>query len=471
MSDKIIELKKKIQKILDEKENTDKQDDLFETLEKEQKYYIELLEQSLYKIIQNEENDINENEFDIVDEKDNSFKLFLKNDPIEVPANLFLHESIIKNYGLCPYIHNVDLDCEQVKKNRIMWLQQQSDKGNLYYELYNKIIKLSEIELLEEHKKVIEKDIEYLINITLNESQEQIYVNIIELIYEYKTSKLKTKKVKEKLNKIIFLSEKLYNDSCLNIHDYLNKKTNINICINDNDKDKDNGDDSLRLIQGNFQMNIEKYDDILNKIKNSRKYVKNILKHTYKSLELFLSRDQKPDIFKQQGKYFKKWSLLTQEEKYERLKSYVTYYVSKHFKNNDEQNEKMYECVKTLFDNKLLNYSNIKWNVKVGLIEKINNIFYDENTDTFVTNIKEKSKIKKSLPRTILSTQNDEIINEHILTFLIKNKKEQNIMDNKFKQLCFDNIKSVLEIKVISKSDYIILDKKYNDIYNIIQTN
>lgn len=468
MTNSIIELKKKIQKILDEKENTDKDDDLFETLEKEQTYYIELLEQSLYKIIQNEENVINENDYDFINEKDNSLKLFLENDPNEVPANIFLHDTIIKNYGLCPYIQNIDSDREQIKKNRMEWLQQQSDKGDLYYELYNKTIKLSEIEVLEDHKKVIEKDIEYLINVTLNECQKQMYINIIELIYEYKTSKLKTKKIKEKLNKIIFLSEKLYNDSCLNIHDYLNKKTNINISINDNNMENN---DSLRLIQGNFNINLEKYDDILNKIKNSRKYVKNTLKHTYKSLELFLNQDHKPNTFKQQGKYFKKWSLLTQEEKYERLKSYVTYYISKNFKNNDELNEKMYQCIKTLFDNKVLNYSNIKWNEKVGLVEKINNIIYDENTNTFITNIKEKSKIKKPSIRTILSTQNDEIINEHILTFLIKNKKEQNITDDKFKQLCFDNIKSVLALKVISKSDYIILDKKYNDIYNIIQTN
>lgn len=474
MDNSIIELKKKIQYILDEKEKTDKNDDFYEALEKQQNYYIEMLQKLLLKTLSSSHSDQDNSPSE--SEHDNNLDRYLKNDPCDVPAYLFFHDIIIKKYGLCPYINHIG----DVKNNRITWLNQQDDKGETYYTLYNKINKKSEHQLYQEKKENIEKNIEQIINVTLNDSQKQMFVTMMELIYEYKKSKLKTKKIKEKYNKIIFYCNKLYDETCLNIHDYLNKKTKINVIIIPEEQKE------LTLQEGmihlNFKMELSNYDEILDKIKLSEKYIKNTIKHTHKALDNYLTNLNvtnthtiTPNANKsvhQEGKYFKKWSCLSNDERYERFESYTKYYISKHFKNDTELYEKMLKYIKESYNNKIIHYTNIKWNTKKGIIEKMNHFVYDDETNTFKFIIKETQKSKKpSSPRTIFSQQNEEVINEHILTYLIKNKKESNILDEKFKKICFENIKNNLDLKVISKSDSLILDKKYNDIYNIIQKN
>lgn len=479
MDNSIIELKKKIQNILDEKEKTDKNDDFYEALEKQQSHYIEILQELLLKTLSFEKNNTSDQSDQTNLEQTSELDLYLKDDPDEVPAYLFFHDSIIKKYGLCPYIH---ITTQDIKDNRISWLNQQDDKGELYYSLYDKIIKKSQLHIYQNEKENIEKIIEQVINVTLNDSQKQIFITLMELIYEYKNSKLKTKKIKEKYKKIIFYCNKLNDETSLNIHDYLNKKTKINvIIIPDEQKDMTSQEEMIHL---NFKMHLNNYDEILIKIKSLEKYIKNTLKHTHKALEQYLKNNvSKTDTdnttntttkktFHQEGKYFKKWSLLTTEERHERFDSYVHYYISKYFNNDSELCEKMLKYIKDSYDNKHINYTSfIKWNTKKGIIEKMNHFIYEEDTKSFKFIVKETKPKKPSLPRTIFSQQNEEIINEHILTFLIKNKKESNLLDDKLKQSCFETIKKNLDLKMISKSDFIILDKKYNDIYNIIQKN
>ena len=58
----------------------------------------------------------------------------LKFELTNVPGNLFFYKDIKNKYGVCPYIKIEEL----VKENRLKWLSEQKDSGDLYYNCYNR---------------------------------------------------------------------------------------------------------------------------------------------------------------------------------------------------------------------------------------------------------------------------------------------------------------------------------------------
>jgi len=185
-------------------------------------------------------------------------------------------------------------------------------------------------------------------------------------------------------------------------------------------------------------------------------------------------KTKEPDLYVQEGKYYKKWSLLSVDEQCERLDSFVKYYISKR-KNFQENKEdyinKLSTYLKDSLKNKILKYNLMKWNIKTGMIDSV--LFeYNEENDEFKLKTKTVTTVKKqSQPVTLFSKENEQYINESILNFLIKNKKETGILDVEYQDLCFEKIKTNLELKKISKNDKNILKQKYNSIYDIIIKN
>ena len=97
---------------------------------------------------------------------------------------------------------------------------------------------------------------------------------------------------------------------------------------------------------------------------------------------------------------------------------------------------------------------------------------YNEENDEFKLKIKAVATIKRPVQTvTLFTKENEQYINESILNFLIKNKKENGVLDNDYQDICFDKIKTNLELKKISKNDKVILKQKYNSIYDIIIKN
>jgi len=519
--DQISVIKKQIQNILDEKDKISKSQsndhDYLNKLNTDQINLTQTLQKLLYKYINQDANNQDANNQDANNQvnriEDSLLDEFLKNDLQDIPAFLFFHDSVIKDYGLCPYI--ID---NQIKRSD--WLKQQKDNGVKYFRLYEKIINNQELNKYMNEKLDIEKEIEHIINIHISDEQNQLLNEAMSLIYEYKQSKLKTKKIKEKFNKVIFLFSKLYDLTRIDIHEYINKKSNVNIIINYPNNDikivkkiskisfKTEKDDNILTpdqLNKHFHIYLDKYIIVLNNITISQKYIKNTKKHLYNSLNSYLIQKQKPviPVYVQDGKYFKKWSLLTNDEKNDRFLSYVKYYISKNCNTTsvttqEKLNDILYKLITDSYYNiKNLKYKDIKWNINSGIIDKIplninqsflnsfdnnnsnennsnenNSNEEDTSSKIFTFNIKEVEVIKKSPlstsdKKTLFTKTNEEKINEFILTFLIKNKNED-LLNNKFKELCIDNIKQLISVKVISKSDKILLIKKYTDIYEII---
>lgn len=410
----------------------------------------------------------------VVGNCNSEYQEYINNDSTEIPGMLFLHDSVIKKYGRCPYINITSSNKDEVIEKRKEWLNSQRDNGQVYYDLYNILINKSDIKSYTLQKECTENDIENIINVTLNTVQKQVYNDALILLYEYNASKLKSKKIKEKYKEIIYLFSKLYNDTHIHIHEYVSHKLDTQIIINYSE----NGNGSVNktisiyndLLTKNFKEYLDKYILIKQNLTNSSKYLKNTTKHLNNELVSFL-KTKDTDTFVQQGKFFKKWSLLTFEEQCDRFHSFARYYVSrkKPLQESKEENiEKLSNFLQESFKNKILKYNSIKWNIKTGMIDSVLIEYIDDNFK-----VKTKpSVVKKAVESvSIFSKENEQNINEYILTFLIKNKKENDIIDTKFQDLCFEKIKLQLNLKKISKSDKILLKQKYTDIYEIIVKN
>lgn len=469
----IQDIKTEIQSILDEKGKTTEQDKLF-YLENNQDSLLVKLQNLLYNkitisqtpLVETNHNDSN------VDDQNNY------TDTLEFPSMLFLHESIIKMYGLCPFLRLND-SYENVNEQRSYWLKNKPDRGKTYYELYDKIMNEREIKAFSKRKILLEEEIQTIINSILDVKHKELYNNALILLEEYISSKLKTKKIKEKYKNIVFIFSEIFNNCHIGIHEYVSEMMDVNIIINANNSFDKN--EQIRMLREHFKDYIEKYIALKNELDTNMKYCKNTKKHLLSSWNHYINTKE-PDIYIQTGKYFKKWSCLSEDEHLERLESFSKYFISKKLNNKNSESiyfkkddtEYLFNFLKDSYKKKELKFNYLKWNIKNGVIDCmpgliIENSLKNNNSILFSFKVKPIIPKKPQAVHTIFSKENEQKINEYILTFILKNKN-QNILDVKYKDLCFENIKLKLNFKKISKSDKIVLNQKFEDIYTIIDS-
>jgi len=500
MDTDIQELKKQLQALLDDKQK------LVESDNKESLFYIdrkyEILLEKLQNLLYNKfnkklNNDVeSDNECEVDEEgSDDDIDEAMQNIEIsessytqidEYPSMLFFHESIIKKYGICPFLKSTD-SYNNVKEQIHHWLRNKDDKGKLFYDLHDKIINEKEIKQLSKKKSLLEDEIQVIINTILDAEHKNLYNDALFLLDEYTSSKLKTKKMKEKYKNIIYLFSEIYNNCHIAIHEYISEKLKLDIPINYTTHFDNN--EQIRLLREHFKDYIEKYKNHNAEMEHHVKVIKNMKKNLLDALNLYLNTTE-PDIYKQEGKYFKKWSLLNAKEHLDRLESFSKYYISKKMNNKQDENYVnlkkeddvvLFNFLKDVYTSKNLKFNYFKWDVKKGIIESFPYLLMEFKNDSvsFSLKIKPAAKPKSTILKTIFSKENEQKINEFILTYILKNKNENEINKNenkskneeineKFKELCFENIKLKLNLKKISKSDMIVLDKKFDDIYNII---
>jgi hypothetical protein len=452
-------------------------------------------------------------------------KKYMEYDPKKVPGYLFLHSKILKEYGLCPYMEinisnstseNINDHIKKLENSRLEWLNSQNDKGLLYFNLYNDINEKLTLKTLDKNKKDIEKSIDIFIRENLSDSQYEIYNDCIKFIKEWINCRIKTKRIKDKYKTFINNLSILFNETLFEFHTLLSIKYNIQININHFDnlnknvnKSKDDRLQKILLVE-KFNEYIKEYTTKLELMNTNERYVKNITNQLKCDLCLFLTDKKSFNIkmplyninkqknkITQSGKYFKKWSLLSQDEQLERFESFSKYYVQNiniYEKDELELSDKLFDLLNDLYISKQLSYRDFKWNIKMGYIEKITKLKYDkengfvldlvksnkektdtENNDTISNNNSNIDNSKKKVSyKTIINMDTERIINEEILYFILKkNIKQINNIDlyNKYKNDILEIIKIKLKIKKISVDDKQKIYKIYDDIYKIIETN
>ena len=419
--------------------------------------------------------------------KDKDLEILLKD--LSIALNEQLNQQYIKKYN------NIDIKVEEninindyiylhddlkhySKKSESEsiqdWLLLQCDKGMLYNELYDRIVNKKKLKEKENLKNKLENEIENILMASFTNIQKKLYNEALQLIYEYNTYKVKTARVKEKMKTIINIFSLLYKDVNLKIHEYISKKFNIIIVINSNIKDE-----CVNEMDNVFNMYFDQYKLVVDDINNEIKYLKNISKNILSNYKKVIESSSSEEI-EYTGMYFKKWSDLKTVEKLERIEAYTKYYISTKIAKNikkyngdlycniDQSN--LYSMLKTALDSKKLTFHDIKWNINKGIIDYISfeSTPHSEMSDGSFK-LKEKSLTKKTI--SIFNKKNEEIINKTILSFILKNKSNVDILNNKYKLECNELIKETINIKKIQKNDLTNLSSKYENIYKIVSEN
>lgn len=431
-------------------------------------------------------------------------KKYAEVEPKEYPGILFLHDKILTAYGMCPYIkieisdneiwderdHLKDQLREQIRQKRCQWLQEQDDRGLVYYDLHKMLVERVEINEIELEMRRVEDKILMFMKEHLTEQQLGIFEKCTTAIHVYAGTLGKTKRIKEQYKELIHSLSILHAETSLNIHEYLAVKFRCVLEVNDMRSIGRKGDHTTRNIF--IAEMLDGYINELRKLQESKeekdKYTKNIVRNLENDLYLFLTEQKAIEInvvkkqHQQVGKYFKRWGVLSDEERDERFTSYAEHHVEKHMMrekfNNPVEKSKLVEDMSKLLINaykgKGLIYRDLKWNTTKGYIEEIKVLKFDEKEQKFVlTNnlgkgVKEISTRRSNVQRSLLTDGNEKLVHEEILYYIIKRGE---LVTDEDKTVCLEKIKSKMNLKKISVQDKKKIGEKFDEILKIVQTN
>jgi hypothetical protein len=404
-------------------------------------------------------------------------KKYFEMDPKDVPGILFLHESVVKKYGLCRHIlFDIQSDPEIIRKERLDWLATQDDKGQEYFDLYKKVIKEVEINKLIENRGIIEEEFMIKLESILSESQNNIYQKSLEIITEYTECNIKTKILKERFKTLIHNLSILYHETGIPFHEFWSLKYKCNIVIN-NINSKDSNNPIQKITSYEFEDLLAKYRDIIADIDIKTKYNLNTKRNLTNELYLlYLNNSKKQEVVIQTGKYFRRWAVLSEAERNERFHSFADFFIRKKYTEKSDEDkcdliEKLSSLLISSYKEKKLIYRDFIWNTSKGMIENIKVLQYlDDGSVTLSHKAGKEYTPRKVSVKTIFTKDNDKIINEEILYFIVTKVNESHLTKID-KEQCAEKIKNKLKVKKLTTKDKGLLDHKIEEIYEIVQAN
>lgn len=439
-------------------------------------------------------------------------KFYNKFESDKIPSCLFLHDTVLSTYGLCPYINiaNVidiqpenknnlsDVDTENYKNiihdKRKSWLDATSDNGKIYWDLYDKIFNKKELFNYYKQHEFLQKQLEQFVHNSMTENQLKIYDSCIEIIKEYTSSQQKNKMLREKYKSVTNNLSILVSELGYDLHYFLSTKFNTNIVVN---YLKDSIKNDNKILKSEFDTLLTQFNFLHEEIKYNEKFIINSKNNLNNEIYLFLTNQKSFNnlptneshiSFVQSKKYFKRWALLTENEKFERFESFANYYVDKYLitpniipiKQRDTQLTFLIDLLQQAHKNKELIYRDIKWNNNDGVIEQVKSLRFNKETGQLYLNPSKKgtSAIKKKFSvKTILSKESEKFINEEILCHIViffqkypdQNERKQHLKENK--EACLELIKNKLRIKKITNEDKKQIFQKYDNMFNVVDSN
>ena len=425
-----------------------------------------------------------------------SEKVYYQIDPEEFPAYLFFHKEILSKYGLCESIDidiNIDVSEYLNKKNEIKtkrqeWLENTCDQGEIYKELYNEFVEQKPLNDIVVERDNTKQSLLNFIKEHILEEEYNRFQNAYEFLIEYKSVNIKTKKLKEKYKHCINELSLLVAETGFKLHEFICIDLDIYINVNEITETKKKDPFLMIYLLDEYAKYLQSLRELIEKTNNTRKYNSNIVKnlkndlYTYftdkgKFLETCNEMSYKFNVKKQTGKYFKRWIMLSEEEKLERFESFANHYINTtstfaKMDGNDKRIIVVQDLLKEAHTSKKMIYRDFKWVSNLGIIEKVKILLYNKDTDTFRLKYSKKesnnTQTKKISIRTLISKENEKIINEDLLYFILNNK---NSNSEESKELFIENLKSKFKVKKIVKNDKAIIFEKYDNIYQIINQN
>ncbi|NDC95469.1 hypothetical protein EB118_10480 [bacterium] len=426
-------------------------------------------------------------------------KVYFRYDPIDMPGYMFLHESVLNGYGLCPYI-KIDMQeadiSDTTRGQRRQWLESQDDKGELYYNLVDNIVKGQALDQISGELCTMEKEIDALVVKSLNEQQQAEYRTCIGILDDYVATAVKTKKVKEKYKTFVNKLSELCR--ILPLHVYLGAKYDLQILIND---PRESSSDILvdMYVIDSYNTLIESYVKAKEKYEQKKRYTTNTINNLKNELYLYMTNQKnfylksKPRMTVQSGKYYKRWILLTEEERHERFRSFSEYYIDKYMVEEcildvglrDQTVDHLYNLLVEGYTSKKMIYRDYTWNSSKGVIEHVKILRYNRETGEFWLNFtKAQAKSvnkRKSSSKSIFTKESEKVINEQILYYIIKqaNVEGTSVQSDtddhtETKDLLkevLEHIKQKLKVKKLSQEDKMKIVEKFNEINQVVKRN
>lgn len=314
------------------------------------------------------------------------------------------------------------------------------NKEDTIRELEARYITKEKLQTLISDTRVLKERIEIFYKNSLGEEDYSRYKESVDFILEYisnRKTKKKTEEAKERKNEIFEIGKRKHTDlykNCVILYDF-----NISV-VNDKNEYFKNSilDDYLEKLEVNNK-DIDSENSFINRniFRAKEKY-----DHYQENLKKMMSL--------QIGKYYKKWSSLTDPEKEERILSYCDFYF--------KEDPGLFLFITEKIQSKEIKTKDIKWDVRSGTIT---NIRVEITNGEYSIKPSEQKKAKKALNRLIQI--DDKHLNELILKCLLDRKSNEETRDVVEKVLKFKLNKTETEY-FISRFDEIfkIVDLKLN---------
>jgi hypothetical protein len=346
---------------------------------------------------------------------------------------ILLEDNILQKYGLF---------CNDINKEE--WLVTRCDKGQLYYQLYDRIVNKCKLALYTDRATELETDFTDLVRKSVEDSDSDTFNECIQ--YFSRSGDYKTKLAKLTRNIYIDKIVSLTNKYSIPIDYFYVLKFGIKIVF------KTQYNESELLLE---------YKDVLDLIRQEKKYIDTKTKYLNSCMSKYNDGDTESYLkfirsnTRLDEKFIdKNWSNLSQEDRIDRFNGYVLYrFPSK----SSDFTTRLTEFIKEKYKCKEVKYNNIKWNKKQGRLTDITNLVINLETDEFWLSCEDKKFTKQKLEL------DESEINEEILYYCIY--KNKSIED------CIQYMQFKLNIKKMSSIDKKYITKTFAEISEIIIEN
>lgn len=431
---------------------------------------------------------------------------YYKYDDSDYPGFIFMHDTIINSYNICPFLNintnndiidnnndnndkidnnnNIDNDNDDIDNNdnidnnnddnidvrqcRMDWLHKQFDNGKLYYDLKSRLIDNVILNDYIKELQSIEEQLENHIYNSLSDVDYTLYKSCVSNLYNWKNNKVKSKRLKENFKKTLEMLYIIESQNSIHVHKYLEYKYSTSLIIQTNNLNTNVLFDDL----------LSQYNKLLECCKTEESFILNVTRNLNEALyKHIIKLNNEYNSIERVGKYCKKWALLKPDERRDRVIEFCKFYINSTQENpqvNEEDNVRKIEKLTISLMNKDVKlYKLIKWNDVKGIIESIKDIILDENGDYVLkVDIRNKiSNVKKSKSKkTIFIKENNKIINELLLRYILKNNPDRELNELEYTKI-LDLIKLRLQKKKIWGDDKNNIKNRFLEIYDIINTN
>lgn len=326
-------------------------------------------------------------------QRESELDAYEKADVAEYPGYTFLISAVVEAYGICPYLNVFDPALDGAL-SRGKWISEQSDNGAVYFREKNRVEDTSMDANLDREHEDLKTTLTNRVTETINNDIElaghllQTFDELLTAFWTCKRSKSMNKQMKELKAKVTHTMDAVMLGSRgLDFNRYMSIVHDVQIKYKPPLLELDHPDAKNWFSELCLQCTA-------NRAQRDRNAV---IRANIKRAALVRLADLIAQQFKlpQSGKYFQKWSSLTDEKQAERIQSYCEWYVRDNCLPTSLTG-KMYDFVKEKLAEKAIRVSDIKWETKRGMINNINGIVLSYDNESFDVEKRIVTKARKT---------------------------------------------------------------------------